>query len=103
MHRSFRLFVALILFLAAVPLSVTAQDKPATITGVVTDAGHYVLSGARVTLDPKAPEAVSDQQGLFTISNLAPGDYVVTISYVGLKPYSSTVSLPPGRVTPVEA
>src|SRR5258708_17719130 len=102
MHRSFRLSVALI-FLAAAPLSAAAQDKPATITGVVTDAGHYVLPGARVTLDPKAPGAVSDQQGLFTISNLAPGDYVVTISYVGLKPYSGTVSLPPGRVTRVEA
>src|SRR6202011_925276 len=41
--------------------------------------------------------------GRFTIGNVAPGEYTVTVSYVGLLPYSTTITVIPGQVTRVDA
>jgi len=42
-------------------------------------------AGAQVELEPKAAPAVSNQQGEFTILNLAPGNYKVTVRTLGLR------------------
>ena len=39
-----------------------AQERTGTITGTVSDAGRYVLPGARIELTAKGPTVVSDQQ-----------------------------------------
>jgi TonB-dependent receptor len=98
-----RCVTSLVLVLLFLPHRASAQDKSGAITGSVTDAGHYVLPGARVALEPQTADAVSNQQGLFTIANLPPGPYIVTISYVGLKAYSTTVTVSPGQVAHVDA
>ena len=61
---------------------VHAQERGGTITGRVNDAGRYVLPGARIELQPRGPATVSDQQGLFTITNVPPGEYTMTIQVV---------------------
>ena len=80
-----------------------AQERTASITGTVTDAGLYVLPGARIELEPKGPSAVSDQQGRFAIQNVPPGDYTVTISYVGLLPYTDKLTVSAGQRAVIEA
>src|SRR5882762_8899255 len=82
---------------------VSGQERGGTISGTVTDAGPYVLPGARVDLEPKGPTAVSDQQGRFTIQNVPPGDYVITVSYVGLLPFTERLTVGAGQVIRVEA
>src|SRR5258708_19067896 len=82
---------------------VSGQERGGTISGTVTDAGPYVLPGARVDLEPKGPAAVSDQQGRFTIQNVPPGEYTVTVSYVGLAPYTGKVTVTAGQAVHVEA
>ena len=72
------------------------QERTGTITGTVTDAGRYVLPGARIELAPKGPTVVSDQQGRFTMANVPAGDYTVTVSYVGLLPFTAALTVTAG-------
>jgi hypothetical protein len=82
---------------------IDAQERDGTLAGLVTDAGHYVLPGARIDLQPQGQSAVSDQEGRFTIPNVKPGDYTVTISYVGLASLTKSVSVQAGQLTPLDA
>src|SRR3984893_17995884 len=97
-----RCVIVLIAILMALA-GASAQERPGTISGSVTDAGHYVLPGARIELERKGQSAVSDQQGRFTIGNVAPGEYSITVSYVGLLPFTTTIRVIPGQVTRLDA
>ena len=79
------------------------QGGAGSISGRVMDASGAVLQGAQVGLEPKAAPAVSNQQGEFTILNLAPGDYKVTVSYVGFAPTSKEVAVSAGQTARFEA
>ncbi len=70
-----------------------AQERRVTMTGRVTDASQGVLPGARVELQPGENSAVSDAHGEFTLPNIVPGKYTLTVSYVGFEPYSSDVNV----------
>src|SRR5579872_5836629 len=80
-----------------------AQDRKGTITGQVTDVSHGVLRGARVELAPKGQPVTTDSQGQFTISNLDPGAYTITISFVGMAPYTTQATVTAGENTQVNA
>jgi TonB-dependent receptor len=80
-----------------------AQSSKGTITGRATDSAGAVLQGARVELDPKVPPAVTGAQGEFTISDLPPGKYTLSINYVGFSSFSKAVTVTAGQVTRVEA
>ena len=62
-----------------------AQERAGAgiVTGTVVDSASYVLPGARVELQPRGQSASADQEGHFAIGNVAPGDYTITVSYVG--------------------
>ena len=81
----------------------SAQERKGTITGQVTDASHGVLRGARVELQPKGQPATTDNQGEFTISNLDPGAYTVTISFVGMAAFTKEVTVTTGEATQLNA
>ena len=76
-----------------------AQDRKGTLTGQVTDTSHGVLRGARVELEPKGQPVTTDSQGQFTVSNLDAGAYTVTISFVGMAPYTAQATVTAGEVT----
>lgn len=80
-----------------------AQERRGAISGRVADVQHAVLPGARVELEPGGRKAVSDGQGQFSIPDLPPGHYRVTISYVGFEPYSSEVDVTAGATANVDA
>jgi TonB-dependent receptor len=81
---------------------VSAQERKATIKGQATDTNHDPLVGARVELQPLGQTAVTNAQGQFTIPDLAPGKYTVTISYVGFKPFSKEVTVASGGTATVD-
>src|SRR5262249_37645695 len=56
-----------------------------------------------VELEPRVRATVSDQQGRFTLPNVPAGDYRLTISYVGLLPYTEALTLRGGQTATVSA
>jgi TonB-dependent receptor len=93
-------FLAVFLLLG---FSSHAQERKGGITGHVTDVNHDALVGARVELQPNGYAVATDAQGAFTISDLAPGKYTLTVSYVGFKPFSKDVTVASGSVTNADA
>src|ERR1017187_2939348 len=61
-----------------------AQVNEGIVTGRAVDANNGILQGARVELQPKGVSTVTDAPGNFTIDNLAPGEYRLTVTFVGL-------------------
>src|SRR5262245_33616031 len=101
MQKSFfSLFILSLFFIALVcglfqATPAAAQEHKGTISGRVTDASHAVLQGARVELKPNGPTAVSDNEGQFTISGVTPGQYTLTVSYMGFASFSKDVTVTP--------
>jgi hypothetical protein len=91
-----RLFLLLPLFFLLGLGPVFAQkEKPKThtISGKVTDSQNgESLIGATIFITELRTGTVSDIYGNFSIS-LLPGEYNVTISYIGYGPYKKTVTL----------
>ena len=79
-----------------------AQERRGIITGLVTDSAHAILQGASVELQPTGKKAVSDTTGQFSISEVPPGTYTLSISFVGMAPYSKEITVTPGQLTHVE-
>ncbi len=95
-----------VLFLGAVSLIVSpmlGQVKNGKIEGRVTDSTGSVLQGAQVELQPGGVTGVSDSRGTFSLTDLEPGTYAVTVSYVGFSRYTSKVGVSAGQTTEVEA
>ena len=82
---------------------VDAQQNAGRISGTVTDTSGAFLPGAQVEIQQKGPSTVSDNQGQFTIANLAPGSYTVMVSYVGFSPFQASVTVAVGQTAHLEA
>jgi len=86
-------FCSLFFLVAAVIVlgaqSAAAQANRATITGTVTDTSGALVSGADVTAtstETNIPsKTVSNQDGIYTIPNLAPGKYSVEFKRDGFE------------------
>jgi hypothetical protein len=86
-----------------------AQAVQASITGVVRDSSGAVLPGVAVeassdALIEKVRTTVSDGQGLYRITDLRPGIYVVTFALSGFNTVRrEDITLTPGFVATVNA
>jgi TonB-dependent receptor len=80
-----------------------AQSGRGTIAGRAADSEAAVLPGAKVVVEPGSVSVVTDRQGEFTVIDLAPGEYKITVSYVGFLPYSADVKVVAGQSARVEA
>ena len=70
------------LVLAALP---AAAQSPAEIRGTIVDGrGGEALGNVQVQLASTEFRSVSDDKGQFRIENLPPGDYVLSVSTVGM-------------------
>jgi TonB-dependent receptor len=95
--RLVSLFIIILLAITSQPSN--AQIQTGSIVGTVQDVGGSILVSARVTVEPTGAQAATNDQGQFRISNLPPGDYTVTVSYVGFASSSTSVKLQSGQVT----
>jgi TonB-dependent receptor len=80
-----------------------AQTGKGAITGRVADSGGAVLQGARVEVQPGGSAAITNQQGEFNISELTPGEYTVTVDYVGFAPLSAKVTVTASQMARLDA
>ena len=69
------------------PAALYGQGELATVTGVVTDRTRSVITGAAIALRNTETNAIrsalSNSDGYFTLTELAPGDYELTASKTG--------------------
>ena len=98
----------LALFMVPFVFSETTADTNAVanngrVSGAVRDSAGAVLQGAQIVLQPSAITAASDAQGVYLISNLKPGTYTLTISYVGFNSFSSAITVTAGQTAVLDA
>jgi iron complex outermembrane receptor protein len=104
MHLTGAWLLALVIGLAAVPAH--AQDG-ATLTGTVVDGQNgETLIGANVALrESDAPEVVAgaatDTDGAFRFTDIAPGQYVLEVRFVGYQTQQRTLTLEAGETRDV--
>ena len=80
-----------------------AQERNGWITGTATDSTKGALAGARAELQPKGLSVASNAQGQFMISDVPPGRYTLTVSYMGFMPFTREVNVSGGQATHVDA
>jgi outer membrane receptor protein involved in Fe transport len=102
LHSILKLQVWLVLSMALAH-SAIAQTAKGTLIGHAADSGGALLPGARVRVEPGNASVVTNQVGEFSVIDLAPGDYKVTISYVGFLPFTAEVKVVAGQLTRVDA
>lgn len=73
-----------------------ASSQSGSISGTLMDSAGAVLRGARVSIPSKDMIAYTDQQGRFFFSGLLPGDYTISVSYIGFQKLTQTVSVHAG-------
>ncbi|MGH9958322.1 MAG: carboxypeptidase-like regulatory domain-containing protein, partial [Pyrinomonadaceae bacterium] len=101
--------VFLLLILSAGATSALAQQSAtATLTGRIVDPQGAVVSGASAIATQQATgarrETTTNDEGLYVLSNLPPGDYELRFEAKGFKPRgsSSAVSLQVGQVVTLD-
>ncbi len=94
--------LALLIFSLQIP-ALSQQAANVTLTGTVTDPHGAVVAGVRIAATQKATgvrrETVSNDEGLYVLSNIAPGDYELRIEAKGFttKVTKTPVSLQVGQ------
>ena len=84
-------FYHLIFFLFCISFSLQAQTPTGMIHGSVRDHAGQALTGAIVVTEGGKYSASTDEHGVFRIVDVTPGNYVLSISYVGFKTIKKTV------------
>ena len=102
-----RFFVSLALaFLIALPASTFAQQTESRILGKVVDQSQGALPGVTVTVTSKTNggvrTVVTESDGTYIVTNLAPGAYVVQVELSGFQTMTRTVVLGVGQIENVE-
>ena len=101
-------FLAVGILLALVAQPLPAQVLFGSVSGTVTDQSGAQVPKAHVTLVNKATsvqrEADTDESGYYTIRDLPPGNYDITVKTVGFKPLTLTnLSIAANVVTNADA
>ena len=100
-RRGFSFIVAILCLFQLIPAY--AQSGKGIISGAVKDSGGAVLQGAKIVLQPQIRPISTDGQGEFTVTEVTPGEYSVTISYVGFEPYMGSVIVVAGQTARIDA
>ena len=86
--RSFGLS-AIVLGALSVPGMVPAQGTPQPVTGSVKDAASRPIAGAEVVIGRRV--ATTNSAGGFRFDAVAPGEYTITVRFVGYWPIRSRI------------
>jgi hypothetical protein len=85
-----RILLLLLLAVVLLPLAVRAQNTTSSLTGTVTDSSGASVAGADVTVANTATgveyRAKTNQQGLYRVSQLPPGNYSMKVENAGFAP-----------------
>ncbi len=74
-----------------------AEAQVSIIRGRVLDTDKNVLAGAVIYIEDLKIGAVSDLDGYYILTDVAPGTHKVTVTYVGYEDFSTTVNSVKGK------
>jgi hypothetical protein len=107
MSRSTLRAISLICVVFLFPLLIFGQAETGLITGVVTDSSNAVVPGATITVVSTATgltrSTTSASAGEYTITNLPPTTYTLTIEHAGFQKYVRQVQVSVGSRNDVSA
>jgi TonB-dependent receptor len=83
-------------------LSAFAQERRSVIMGTVKDSGNSALTGALVELLPLGNKVATDNQGRFRTAEVPPGDYTLSVSYIGFAVSNTPVVVEAGKTANVD-
>lgn len=95
---------ALLLVLLAGTGALWANNGPegnGGIKGKITTSDNTPADGATIRLKGIAREIVSEEDGTFSLSNIKPGDYELSVTFIGSAPYKQQVTIKPDVITEV--
>src|SRR5882762_1273168 len=100
-------FCLVSLFLLLMALSAAAQVVNGQFTGIVTDPSGAAIPNAKVTVvNPStnlSVSAVTNQSGVFTVKELPPANYKISVEASGFKSASNNnVTLNAGTIAHVD-
>ncbi|MNQ10062.1 Vitamin B12 transporter BtuB precursor [compost metagenome] len=75
-----------------------SQKNNANLTGVILTNGGKPAEGVSVALKGTAFSTLTNEKGEYEL-NAAPGDYTLSVSYIGYKPKQTTISLGQSKKT----
>ena len=96
-----RLLIAAFMICFGIATAARAQNQAGSISGTLTDSAGAVLRGAEVSIPAKGMNVSTDEQGRFFFYGLQPGDYSISVSYIGFQNLTKTVTVNPGTSTAV--
>jgi TonB-dependent receptor len=85
----------------AFALTARAQNQAGSISGTLMDSAGAALRGAQVSIPAKGIIVSTDQEGRFFFNGLQPGEYTISVSYIGFQNLTKTVTVNPGTSTSV--
>ncbi len=92
--------VAILAIFIAFPDASRAQATGAALTGTVTGPSGQAVPGAKISVKDvatgKSTPAQSDAAGAYTVPNLAPGDYEISVSADGFSTTTQKVTVSAG-------
>ena len=92
--------VAIVALILTVPDVCRAQSTGATLSGTVTGPSGQAVANAKVSVKnlatAQAVQAQSDSAGAYTVPNLAPGKYEISVSAEGFSTSTQSVTLAAG-------
>ncbi|HKC85957.1 MAG TPA: TonB-dependent receptor [Blastocatellia bacterium] len=89
--RKLLCLLGVLVSVCASPISLRAQTTYATITGTVTDANGAILPGVRISVRSMetniSSETVSNEEGVYTITQLREGTYTLSARASGFREF----------------
>jgi outer membrane receptor protein involved in Fe transport len=105
MKRSTLRLLSLLAILALFSVWAFGQTETGQITGTIRDASGAVVSGAKVTVKSvntgATRETTTNSSGIFTVTNLRPDTFEVTIESAGFQKVTHQVQVMVGALTDV--
>ena len=98
-----RVAITIVLSITLPAPSLVAQALKGAIQGRVADSSGAVLQGASVTVNPGGARVATNTEGDYAVNGLAPGQYSVTITFVGFKEFTQNATVTAGRAARVNA